>query len=158
MNDWTPKSVERMTINQIVQVTSELFNFDQFITFIKNQHQIGRAKYVITSYGSKSVIEAFLRRLGIYYLFDHILTPEKFGLIDGYNVCRELNGKNVMLDMISKYYKAFHEEILLIDDSQINIDTAKSARYATIKVDPAKALTVNDGYFIELFLHQKIKV
>lgn len=153
--DWTPETVERMTINQIREATSDLLNWDKFIMLMKHQHQFGRVKFVITSYGCRPVIEAFLRRLGLLYLFDDILTPSKFGLMDGYNVWQELNGKNVMLDAVSKHYRAFHEEILLVDDSPTNINIAKLSKYATIKVDPLKALTINDGYLIEKFIRNK---
>lgn len=151
-NNWTPEIVERMTIKQVTDATSELFNWDQFMMFLRQQHQTQKAKFVVASYGYRGVIEAFLRRLGILYLFDHILTPSGFGLMDGYNVCRELRGKNNMLDRLSKQYNAFHHEILLIDDNLLNINTAKASKYLTIKVNPVTGLVINDGYWIEQFI------
>ena len=152
MADWTPQTVERMTIPQIVQVTSPLFNNPQFLQYLKMQHQTNGARFVVTSYGSKPVIEAFLRRLGILYLFDAVMTPSVFGLLDGYNVFTELNGKNVMLERIATHYGISQSQILLLDDSPGNINTAKASKYPAVQVNPTRGLTISEGYIIEKFL------
>jgi len=151
-NNWTPKVVETMTIKQIIDATSELFNYDKFMMFIGYQYRHKGAKFAVVSYGHRAVIEAFLRRLGILYVFDHILTPVNFGLLDGYNVFKELRGKNNMLDRLSKHYNAFPHEILFMDDNQLNINMANASKYMTIKVNPETGLVINDGYVIEQFL------
>jgi FMN phosphatase YigB (HAD superfamily) len=158
MNYWTPELVLDMSQDQINKVTSDLFNWDKFIMFLKQTYQTGRVKYIIASYGSNPVIATFLYRLGINQIFDHILTPSKFGLLDGYNVTQQLKGKNIMLNKISQYYSVFHPEILLIDDTQINIDLAKATNFATIKVDPQTALTRKDGLLIVQFIKEKVKI
>jgi hypothetical protein len=63
-----------------------------------------------------------------------------------------------MLNKISQYYSVFHPEILLIDDTQINIDLAKATNFATIKVDPQTALTRKDGLLIVQFIKEKVKI
>jgi hypothetical protein len=62
------------------------------------------------------------------------------------------------LNKISQYYSVFHPEILLIDDTQINIDLAKATNFATIKVDPQTALTRKDGLLIVQFIKEKVKI
>jgi len=141
-----------MSIRQIINATSPLFNHSKFIQLLKLHHQRGNARFLITSYGSKPVIIAFLKRLGIFDLFDQILTPQSFGLIDGYNVARELEGKNRMLERIETSYHLTRNRILLIDDSPYNIQEAKEAKYLTIQVNRETGLTIKEGLLIQKFL------
>jgi phosphoglycolate phosphatase-like HAD superfamily hydrolase len=116
------------------------------------QHQTNGARFVVTSYGSKPVIESFLKRLGILYLFDAVMTPSFFGLLDGYNVFTQLKGKNVMLERVARHYGIPQSQILLLDDSPGNINTAKASKYPAVQVNPSTALTITEGYLIEKFL------
>lgn len=152
MNDWTPELVNHMSVKQIINATSPLFNHSKFIQLLKIHHQRGNSRFIITSYGSKTVIIAFLKRLGIFDLFDQVLTPSSFGLIDGYNVTVDLNGKNRMLERIETSYHLTRNRILLIDDSPDNIQQAQKAKYLTIQVDRVSGLKIKDGLLIQKFL------
>lgn len=157
MNDWTPELVEHMSIQQVIRASSPLFNNAKFIQMLKMNHQNGNARYIVTSYGNQDVIRSFLQRLRIMYLFDQILTPCSFGLMDGYDVFIELDGKNRMLERIETSYHLTRNRILLIDDSYQNIKAARSQNYLVIQVDRNTGLTDQEGILIAKFLNYQYR-
>tara|TARA_R100001163_G_C5066560_1_gene205047 strand:+ start:776 stop:1339 length:564 start_codon:yes stop_codon:yes gene_type:complete len=156
MNDWTPEAVSRMPLTYIQQITSSLFNNTNFIGLLKRYHQSGDVRFYVTSYGSQPVIEAFLRRLGLTYLFNRVYTPSSFGEIDGYNCYSPLRGKNVMLERIAERDNLAPSQILLLDDSNPNVKYARKEGYKAIAVNPATGLVPRDGLIIEKFLGETI--
>lgn len=152
--NWTPDQVANFTIHQIYRATSELFNNEVFIADLKKWKQNNQVRYVITSYGYREVIDIYLKRIGLHHLFDLILTPQAFDLLDGFNVVQELDGKNAMLKEVQQLLST--NRVILVDDSFENIQRAKREKFLTHQVEAQIGLTIKDGDKIRTLINQNI--
>lgn len=123
-----------------------LENSLRFKLLIENAKKLGM-RVAIASYGRKNVILALMNQIfGIVdnpFSVENIITPadiaEKFGI--KWDECRKnppMYNKNSMLDILSERYNIPKEEILLVDDTEGNVETALESDYGGIAVSKCK--------------------
>ena len=98
---------------------------------------VAQGNYVIVaSYGYNDLIYNALRRMNLIpNIVSMILTPKSFGLEEGCEYLKELQGKNLMLNMANYYYQIESKNnILLVDDSILNINEANKGGYQTLLI------------------------
>jgi FMN phosphatase YigB (HAD superfamily) len=115
---------------------SNLMNNIYFTNYLRDKKKNKHIIFVIVTYGYKSIIDILLKKCGIRDLFSAIYTPKDFGLIECYDYCLKLNGKNKMLEKARKdfNFKFPNEKIMLVDDNSKNIEWAQRNKYSTIHV------------------------
>ena len=137
-------NVNQMSNQEINEMASPLFRDSKFRELLRYFHSLKTHRYVVTSYGSRYTIVAFLTRLGLVDLFDYILTPASFNLEDGFDQTQILDGKNVMLDAIKKQYSLCDQnQLILMDDSLNNILFAQRANNWAIQCNPTGATLID---------------
>lgn len=128
-----------------------------FINYLK-QLKLKGLIYVIVTYGYKKIIELLLKKRGIYDIFSAIYSPETFGLKESYDWCQQLSGKNKMLEKVKADFNITdNKKILLIDDSDRNIDYAKQANYSVLHVVRYDGLCMEDVDDINKFIEANSK-
>lgn len=114
---------------------SELFSNDNSVLKLRKLKNKNNVKFAIASYGYKIMIEKILKKFGLSDLFDQIVTPQDFGLMDGADQTQELNGKNVMImHLIGIYNIKNRSHVLFFDDSSKNVSLAKRQFYISCQV------------------------
>lgn len=118
------------------QVLSKLFLEESFLKYLRRVKMTGKIKIIITSFGFKEAILETLTRYRLLDLFDGIYTPSYFGYKDGVEHFEIFKGKNKMLDYaLETYGLSDKSQILLLDDSIINVRYADKNRYPVILSD-----------------------
>lgn len=131
--------VKQMFIQEIYRMASQLFQNERFLTGLQNNYPRGY-RFVVASYGYQNTIVEFLKRMGIYHLFDLILTPATFNLDDGFDHTDNLQGKNVMLSFVQGVYDVPSSEIILVDDGGTNVRKAIEQGYSAVQCNATGAL------------------
>ena len=134
-------------------IFSDLMNNMYFANYLRLEKKIGTI-FVIVTYGYKEVIKALLKRRGIYDIFSAIYTPIDFGLSEGYDHFKSLNGKNRMLEKAKHDFNntVKNDKILLIDDNKKNVDSANYCGYKTIYVISNDGINFDNIDSIEEFI------
>lgn len=124
------------------KIYSELVIDKSFLDLINNMKNQD-IRVIIMSYGYNDIIKKLLEAKGYTDLFELVITPADFNLKEGYDQTEKLDGKNVMLNRVSKVYGVRKENIILIDDSFENVKRACQKGYKILHVDSGNGLTLN---------------
>lgn len=117
---------------------SELFSNHCSVLKLRQLKRTNNVKFAIASYGYKIMIEKILKKFGLDDLFDQILTPQDFGLLDGADHTQALNGKNVMIiHLLGIYNIENRSNVLFFDDSSKNVNLAHRQFYIAYQVGEA---------------------
>ncbi len=135
-------------------IFSALFNDINFVNYLKKQKQDNGFIYVVASFGFKEPIKMLLTEKKLIDLFDHIYTPADFGLTEGFNQIKILDGKNKMIEEIKKKYnpEIKNQDVMLIDDYEYNIMAADREGYRFLQPNAETGLVGTDMKVIEEFL------
>jgi phosphoglycolate phosphatase-like HAD superfamily hydrolase len=119
-------------------ILSDLFlNYDAIQTMFELKRK-GDVVFGIVSYGYNAMIFQTLANFNLDQLFNIIMTPANFNLVEGADHTHSLKGKNKMINQIMKMYNITNiSDVLFYDDSRANI------AYATAKL--FRAYIVNEG-------------
>ena len=127
-DDTIDKFIDKVGLTNIISEPFFDKTFINYLRMIKQQHNV---KIVVTSFGINSAIKRILDRINVLDIFDSILTPSSFGLVDAVEYFDMLDGKNQMIEPIQKEYNVNNSNVLLIDDHKENIRRAIKKGYVT---------------------------
>ena len=135
-------------------IFSDLVNNMYFANYLRLEKSKDTI-FVIVTYGYKEVIELLLKRRGIIDIFSAIYTPIDFGLLEGYDHFKRLNGKNKMLEKAKQDYgnKINNKDILLVDDNKKNIDSGIQCGYSTLYVISNDGINFDNFDVIKKFIN-----
>lgn len=135
-------------------ILCDLFYNSAFVDLLRYYKSSKNAKYVIVSFGYAEAIDKILKYNDIRDLFDDIYTPSRYECYDGCDCSKVFDGKNKMIfDAMNSLKITRNDNVLLIDDSYVNIYYADNKDFDTLFVKNGM-LEVSDGNKIINFLNQ----
>jgi len=132
-----PSIIEEHGLKNIISTPFLDRDFTDYLRTINKDN----IKIIVVSYGVKKGIRLIIEELGLDSIFDSIITPQDLGLKDGYDCFQISDGKNKMIKLAQKEFGEEYNNVLLVDDSQRNIEQAQKNKYSTSLVKGDKGMT-----------------
>lgn len=144
--------IAKKDINNIM---SDPFLDKNFIEYLRNNKNKNNVKIAIISYGVNSGIKILVNKLKLNDIFDEIITPINFNLIDGIEYFDKFDGKNKIIELLQDKYGIPDSNVMLVDDHITNIKYAQR-KYKTSYIPNNYGITEKNVNDIKQFIDNQI--